>query len=201
MLPCLVLICHPCLQAVLPTMSCSQLAKTGTSVRETYRAALLSTEAASVGSSTDTVTRDLVDFFTSQLPNQSWLLTYRSAVEKHLLPQQEQLPADSKPTLALPTSASRDSSSIKNSSSSSRSTGTSAVVGEGLDCSAEHLAEIVATIAALPIQVVQPLPIGKALGDDPFSVCSWLDATGAAKHPSSLDSTAKPYAQPISAAK
>jgi hypothetical protein len=171
-------------------MSCSQLAKTGISVREAYRAALLSTEAAPVGSSADTVTRDLVDFFTSQLPNQSWLLTYRSAVEKHLLPQQEQITADSKHTSALPTPASRDSSSVKN-SNSSHSSGSSVVIGEGLDCSAEHLAEIVATIAALPIQVVQPLPIGKARGltHSALAPCSLQLVL-----PSILGSTAQPHA-------
>lgn len=137
-------------------MSCSQLAKTGTSVREIYRAVLLSTEAAADGSSTDDVTRDLLDFFTSQLPNQSWLLTYRSAVEKHFVPQQEHDTADSKTQPALPTS------DIPSNFSSSNVGGSSITLGAaGLECSPEHLAEIMATIAALPIQVVQPLPIGK----------------------------------------
>jgi hypothetical protein len=32
----------------------------------------------------------------------------------------------------------------------------------GPTCTPEHLAEILATIAAMPIQVVQPLPIGES---------------------------------------
>jgi hypothetical protein len=129
---------HCCLlQAVLPTMSCSQLAKTGVSVRETYRAALQSTQTAAAA---DTATRDidLLDFFTSQLPNQSWLLTYRTAVEKHLEQQGE----------------------LQQGTAAAAAPANSSPQGAHENCSAEHLAEVLATIAALPIQVVQPLPIG-----------------------------------------
>lgn len=121
------------LEAVLPTMSCSQLAKTGVSVRETYQAALQSTQAAAA----DTAMRDLLYFFTSQLPNQSWLLTYRTAVEKHL---EQQVQLQQGTAVAAAPAASTQAAHE--------------------NCSAAHLAEVLATIAALPIQVVQPLPIG-----------------------------------------
>lgn len=107
-------------------MSCSQLAQTGTSVRETFRAALLSSECSAGGD--DQGTQSLVEYFHSELPNQSWLLTYRTAVEQHLVQQQQQPHAQAGDTQA---------------------------------CTPQHLAEILATIAALPIQVVQPLPIGR----------------------------------------
>jgi hypothetical protein len=146
-------------------MSCSQLAQTGTTVRETYRAALRSTEA---GSSTDdTTTRDLLDFFTSQLPNQSWLLTYRAAVEQHLLPQHQQQQAAAGPLAAAAAGHADVSSVITNSIKSSAGSGTSSSISaEALtlkahSCQPEHLAEILAAVAAMPIQVVQPLPIGE----------------------------------------
>lgn len=146
-------------------MSCSQLAQTGTTVRETYRAALLSTETGSSGPD-DTATRDLLDFFTSQLPNQSWLLTYRAAVEQHLMPQHQQQQAAVGPLAAAAAGHADVSSVITKSINTSGGNGNSSSSGETLpirahSCRPEHLAEILAAVAAMPIQVVQPLPIGE----------------------------------------
>jgi hypothetical protein len=159
---------------------------TATSIRETYRAALLSTKAAAGTSSpADMMTHELLDYFTSQLPNQSWLLTYRSAVQSHLQPVQEQqeqqhagmvfeqVPQGSAvqahggvaPAASTATSrsraANRPSDSGSGSSSSSGSSSTPSMCCNGQHCEPEHLAQILSAIATLPIQVVQPLPIGK----------------------------------------
>lgn len=149
----------PCPQAVLPTMSCSQLAETATSIRETYRAALLSTEAAGGSSNSSTAeVQDvslLLDYFNCQLPNQSWLLTYRAAVERHLLPQEG--------TKQAHAPGPAESGSSAGSAGGQHASSTPAGPAAAYSCAPEHLAEILSTIATLPIQVVQPLPIGKRL--------------------------------------
>jgi hypothetical protein len=152
-------------------MSCSQLAKTGTSLREMYQAALLSTAAAGLGSSSFSTPADIatvLDFFQSQLPNQTWLLTYRTAVEQHMQPYQEQVDAGLLTSTCISAQATAEtgpvSATTTSSSSSKRVSITAGICDSssaGPTCTLEHLAEILATIAALPIQVVQPLPIGE----------------------------------------
>jgi len=141
-------------------MSCSQLAETATSVRETYRAALLSTEAAGSSSNNNSTAEVhnvglLLDYFNSQLPNQSWLLTYRAAVERHLIPQEGTKQA-SQPGAA-------ESGSSAGGAGGQHASSAVAGPAAAYSCTPEHLAEILSAIATLPIQVVQPLPIGKLL--------------------------------------
>lgn len=161
---------HLCcfVQTILPSMSCSQLAKTGTSVRGMYQAALLSTGAAAGHSSTSISTPAdvaiVLDFFQSQLPNQTWLLTYRTAVEQHMQPCQEQLVAGRHTGRSFASQAAAEtahtSSGSSNCATNTANTSNSSRLGP--TCTPEHLAEILATIAAMPIQVVQPLPIGES---------------------------------------
>lgn len=147
-------------------MSCSQLAKTGASVRGMYQAALLSTGAAAgqgnANISTPADIATVLDFFQSQLPNQTWLLTYRTAVEQHMQPYQVQLDAGLLPSTGITAHATAETAHDSGSSKcTSNTAGISNSSSAGSTCSPEHLAEILATIAALPIQVVQPLPIGQ----------------------------------------
>eukprot|EP00775_Hariotina_reticulata_P004169 gene4169-4417_t len=60
------------LESSLPSMSCSQLASTITGVHCSYKAAVLGVEAGQ--SELD----EVVEYYTSELPDHSWLLTFRA---------------------------------------------------------------------------------------------------------------------------
>jgi len=110
------------LETSLPSMSCSQLASTITSVQYTYKAAVLGVEAGQ--SNLD----EVVEYYSSELPDRSWLLTFRASVADQL-------------SAAVPQQAGNLSSS--------------STMG---CCNAQHLLAIITALAGLPIQVVQPLP-------------------------------------------
>lgn len=156
------------MQAVLPSMTCHQLAKTGRTVLETYRAALLNSEAAV---DTTAGTGDLLNYFISQLPHQSWLLTYRAAVEQHLEHhQQSQVSTMCSHSLASAQSAASDTACGPQQAPDGNNIRIAS--GDGIQgcqnevqhlgkCTPEDLEDILAAVAAMPIQVVQPLPIGE----------------------------------------
>lgn len=127
------------LEGSLPTMSLPQLASCLSSCVHTYRAARLSLSAMS---STDETVTSFVDYYTNELPEQSWLLTFRSAVGRHL--------AGHPAVLAESAAAPLDSTAEVH-----------AVQTQLLpQLHHVHLAQILSALAALPIMVVQPLPIG-----------------------------------------
>jgi hypothetical protein len=144
---------------VLPTLSCSQLANTVSSLALTYQAANLSCEAgAGLSSSqqlaggTGTAAADpqaIVEFYTESFPDQSFLLTFRETVGQYLA----QHPASFTAAAAVDAEA------------ADCQQGDAACSA----CNPAHLAKILAAIASLPIMVVQPLPIGEDLSPFLFS--------------------------------
>lgn len=131
----------------LPGMSLSQLANAFSSCVHTYRAASLSQLAMSCS---DELFVGVVDYFTNELPDQSWLLTFRAAVAKHL----SNHPAVLSDTLAAVRAAPVSTAAQHGASAASHT------YYSPCQLQHEHLAQILRGLAALPIMVVQPLPIG-----------------------------------------
>lgn len=136
------------LEKALPSMSLGQLANAFSSCVHTYRAASLSQSAMS---NTEESVLGIVDYYTNELPDQSWLLTLRAAVAS----QVAQHPAATTHTAAV---ASAEASAASPATESSSDTLYS--VYSPFQLQHQHLSQILAALAALPIMVVQPLPIG-----------------------------------------
>lgn len=142
------------LEKVLPTLSCSQLAHTVSSIAFTYKAAHLSCNAeyTSEQQQAGSMAHDIIEYITTELPDQSWLLTFREAVGQQILQHPASLSAKAigaASTVAVAT-GSADRAAVNDLCSRSRSI-----------CEPEHLSKILAALAGLPIMVVQPLPIGR----------------------------------------
>jgi hypothetical protein len=112
----------------------------------TYQAANLSCEAGAGLSSIQQLAGDataaadpqaIVEFYTETFPDQSFLLTFRDTVSEYLA----QHPA------SFTAAAEAEEGQQSNITCSA--------------CNPAHLAKILASVASLPIMVVQPLPIGK----------------------------------------
>jgi hypothetical protein len=139
------------LERVLPTLTCSQLANTVSSLALTYQAANLSCEAGAGPSSIHQLAgpgaaadpHAIVEFYTETFPDQSFLLTFRDTVGQYLA----QHPASFTAAAAAGVEAGESQQSDAACSA----------------CNPAQLAKILAAIASLPIMVVQPLPIGKIL--------------------------------------
>jgi hypothetical protein len=115
----------------------------------TYQAASLSCEAGAGLSSIQQLAGDataaadpqaIVEFYTESFPDQSFLLTFRDTVGEYLA----QHPASFTAAAAAAEAGDSQQSNITCSA-----------------CNPAHLAKILASVASLPIMVVQPLPIGK----------------------------------------
>lgn len=155
------------LERVLPSLSCSQLANTLSSLALTYQAANLSCEAGTglsnsgqlAGSAAAADPHAIVDFYNESFPDQSFLLTFRNTVGEYLA----QHPASF--TFAAAAAAAADADAADSEQSQVACSA----------CNPAHLAKILASVASLPIMVVQPLPIGEpaaALGSQIFSISS-----------------------------
>lgn len=140
-------------EALLQGMSCGQLASTLTWLQQTYRAAALGALAGA------TTISEVVEFVESELPDQSWLLTFRAAVSHHLGGQPPAETGDDSPAVvpaAVPPATG---------TASSRSCSA---------CLPQHLSQILSALAGLPVQVVQPLP-SECVG---LARCTFVVRTG-----------------------
>lgn len=140
------------LERVLPTLSCSQLANTLSSLALTYQAANLSCEAGAglssskqfAGGAAAADPHAIVEFYNESFPDQSFLLTFRDTVGQYLA----QHPASFTFIAAAAAAADADAAGSQQSGVACNA------------CNPAHLAKILASVASLPIMVVQPLPIG-----------------------------------------